>query len=50
MEKIFARSSKIILDTSGPGGPGVVPYLPLNTPGQQPTRPAAPATTTGGPR
>jgi membrane protease subunit HflK len=25
LEKIFARSSKIILDTSGPGGPGVVP-------------------------
>jgi membrane protease subunit HflK len=47
MEKIFARSSKIILDTNGPGGPGVLPYLPLTTPGP---RPAAPATTTGGVR
>jgi membrane protease subunit HflK len=50
MEKIFARSSKIILDTNGPGGPGVLPYLPLNTPSQQPARPAAPAATTGGVR
>ena len=49
MEKIFARTGKIILDTSA-GGPGVLPYLPLTAPSQQPARPAAPATTTGGPR
>jgi membrane protease subunit HflK len=49
MEKIFARTGKIILDTNA-GGPGVLPYLPLTTPNPQPARPAAPATTTGGPR
>jgi len=47
MEKVFARTSKIILDTNGVGGAGVVPYLPLTSPGP---RPAAPATTTGGPK
>jgi len=47
MEKVFARTNKIILDTNGPGGSGVVPYLPLTEPAQ---RPAPPAATTGGGR
>ncbi|HLH89710.1 MAG TPA: FtsH protease activity modulator HflK [Xanthobacteraceae bacterium] len=47
MEKIFARTGKVILDANGPGGPGVLPYLPLTGPGAPPARPA-PATTTGG--
>jgi len=41
-------AGKVILDTE-PGGPGVLPYLPLTAP-NPPTRPAAPTTTTGGPR
>ena len=28
MERIFSDTNKTIIDT-GPGGPGVVPYLPL---------------------
>ncbi len=30
MERVFKGTDKIILDQSGTGGPGVVPYLPLN--------------------
>jgi modulator of FtsH protease HflK len=29
MERLFGGTDKIILDSSGPGGSGVVPYLPL---------------------
>jgi membrane protease subunit HflK len=49
LEKVFGRTDKIILDTGGPGGSGVVPYLPLNEPTQRPTTPAqaGPATTGG---
>ena len=47
MEKVFARTNKIILDANGTGGSGVVPYLPLTEPAQRPASPAAP---TGGAR
>jgi membrane protease subunit HflK len=47
MEKVFARTNKIILDANGTGGSGVVPYLPLTEPAQRPASPAAP---TGGVR
>ena len=30
MERLFSGTDKIILDSIGPGGSGVVPYLPLN--------------------
>ena len=50
MEKIFARTGKVIVDVNGPGSPGVLPYLPLTAPNSPPARPAAPAATTGGPR
>lgn len=39
MEKLFGGTDKIILDSGGAGGQGVVPYLPLNeltAPRQQP--------------
>src|SRR5580700_7631567 len=52
MERILGNTDKTIIDT-GPqsGGPGVVPYLPLNslTPSPQPA-PQAPDTTTGAKR
>ncbi|HEY4921576.1 MAG TPA: FtsH protease activity modulator HflK [Xanthobacteraceae bacterium] len=47
MEKVFARTNKIILDANGAGGSGVVPYLPLTEPAQRPASPTAP---TGGAR
>jgi membrane protease subunit HflK len=47
MERIFGGTDKIIVDT--PGGPGVVPYLPLNELGRQPQRaPAQGAPSTSG--
>lgn len=39
MERVMGGTDKIILDSSGQGGSGVVPYLPLN----ELRRPAAPA-------
>jgi membrane protease subunit HflK len=36
MERLFGGTEKIIIDSAGPGGSGVVPYLPLD----QLTRPA----------
>jgi membrane protease subunit HflK len=30
MERVLGGTDKIILDSSGSGGSGVVPYLPLN--------------------
>jgi membrane protease subunit HflK len=44
MEKVFGRTNKIILDTNGAGGNGIVPYLPLTEPTQKP----APAPSTSG--
>ena len=47
LEKVFGTTDKIILDAGGPGGSGVVPYLPLN----ELRRPAPPAAApTGGTR
>jgi membrane protease subunit HflK len=46
LERVFGSTDKIILD-SGPGGAGVVPYLPL---GDQKPKTAAPAPSTGGSR
>jgi membrane protease subunit HflK len=48
LEKIFGTTDKIILDSGGPGGSGVVPYLPLNE--LRRTTPPAAAPTTGGTR
>jgi membrane protease subunit HflK len=48
LERVFGRTDKIILD-GGPGGTGVVPYLPLPEPSRR-TNPPAAATTTGGGR
>ncbi|HEY1542828.1 MAG TPA: FtsH protease activity modulator HflK [Xanthobacteraceae bacterium] len=44
MEKVFGRTNKIILDTNGAGGNGIVPYLPLT----EPTQKSAPAPSTSG--
>jgi len=41
LERIFSGTDKIILDSGGAGGSGVVPYLPLN---ELTRRPAPPAT------
>jgi membrane protease subunit HflK len=49
LERVLGRSDKIILD-SGPGGAGVVPYLPLTESTRRTTPPAAAAPTTGGSR
>jgi membrane protease subunit HflK len=48
LEKVFGTTDKIILDAGGPGGSGVVPYLPLNE--LRRTAPPAAAPTTGGTR
>src|SRR5437660_7300115 len=45
MERVFGGTDKIILDP-GPGGAGVIPYLPLN----ELTHKPAPGTPTGGTR
>jgi membrane protease subunit HflK len=49
MEHILGNTDKTIIDTGPQSGPGVVPYLPLNslTPAPQPA-PQAPDTATGG--
>jgi membrane protease subunit HflK len=44
MERVLGGTEKFIID-SGPGGSGVVPFLPLN---EQTRRPQAPAPTGGG--
>ncbi len=46
IEKVFGRTNKIILDTNGPGGNGIVPYLPLTEPAQR-SAPASPGTPGG---
>jgi len=44
MERLFGGTDKVILDSSGQGSTGVVPYLPLpelrNRPSTQPSQPA----------
>ena len=47
MERVLGGTDKIILDTGGPGGAGVVPYLPLNEL-TKPHPPQSPTTQTGG--
>jgi membrane protease subunit HflK len=48
MENILAGSDKTIIDTGPQGGPGVVPYLPLNDlPKARPSSPATGATSGG---
>jgi membrane protease subunit HflK len=49
IEKVFGRTNKIILDTNGAGGSGVVPYLPLTEPAQR-SAPATSPSTPGGSR
>src|SRR5271156_4375745 len=48
MERVLGSTDKTIIDTGPQGGPGVVPYLPLNSLTQSPQAPAAPAAATGG--
>jgi membrane protease subunit HflK len=48
MERLFGGTDKIILDSSGQGGTGVVPYLPLPELRKAPAQP--PQQTTGGNR
>jgi membrane protease subunit HflK len=43
MERVMAGTDKIILDSNGQSGSGVVPYLPLNELARRPQTPAAPA-------
>lgn len=47
LEKVFAESPKVILESDG--GQGVVPYLPLNELQRAPARPARQQSTTGTP-
>jgi membrane protease subunit HflK len=44
LERVFGSTEKIILDSGGPGGSGVVPYLQLGEPPRAKTAPPAPAT------
>jgi modulator of FtsH protease HflK len=51
MERVFGGTEKIILDSSGQGGGGVVPYLPLpELRSRPPTAPPAAPQPTGGNR
>src|SRR6266704_2802311 len=43
MERVMAGTDKIILDSSGQSGSGVVPYLPLSELARRPQTPAAPS-------
>ncbi len=43
MERVLGGTDKTIIDTGPQGGPGVVPYLPLNEPRPRPTPPPAQA-------
>jgi modulator of FtsH protease HflK len=45
MERVLGNNNKTIIDTGPQGGPGVVPYLPLNDLGPRQQRPAASHTT-----
>jgi modulator of FtsH protease HflK len=47
MEHILGSTDKTIIDTGPQSGPGVVPYLPLNSLTQTPQLPQAPEATTG---
>jgi membrane protease subunit HflK len=47
MERVLGGTDKIILDSSGQSGSGVVPYLPLN---ELQRRPQAPQPQSGGTR
>src|SRR5499427_8384525 len=49
LERVLGRTDKIILD-SGPGGQGVVPFLPLGEPSRRSANPPASSATTGGGR
>jgi membrane protease subunit HflK len=50
MERLFGGTDKIILDSSGQGSGGVVPYLPLPELRSRPPAQPSQATTTGGNR
>jgi membrane protease subunit HflK len=50
MERVFGGTDKIILDSSGQAGGGVVPYLPLPELRNRPPTPPPPAPPTGGNR
>jgi len=50
MERLFGGTDKIILDSSGPGGSGVVPYLPLPELRSRPPAQAPQSTPGGGNR
>jgi len=50
MERVFGGTDKIILDSSGQAGGGVVPYLPLPELRNRPPTPPLPAPPTGGNR
>jgi modulator of FtsH protease HflK len=50
MERVFGGTDKIILDSSGQAGGGVVPYLPLPELRNRPPTPSPPAPPTGGNR
>jgi membrane protease subunit HflK len=45
MERVLARTNKVIIDTGATGGPGVIPFLPLNEPPR--AAPSVPNTTGG---
>jgi membrane protease subunit HflK len=49
MERVMAGTDKIILDSNGQSGSGVVPYLPLNELARRPP-PQTPAAPSGGTR
>src|SRR5438270_12296872 len=49
MERVMAGTDKIILDSNGQSGSGVVPYLPLNELARRPAQ-QTPAAPTGGAR
>jgi modulator of FtsH protease HflK len=48
MERVLGGTDKTIIDTGPPGGPGVVPYLPLNEVNRPRPAPPASSPTTGG--
>jgi len=50
MERLFSGTDKVILDSSGQGGSGVIPYLPLPELRSRPPAQAPQSTTGGGNR
>ncbi len=50
MERLFSGTDKVILDSSGQGGSGVIPYLPLPELRNRPPAQAPQSTTGGGNR